>query len=159
MLVSLDCPIADVSAHDLGVAFDGPLPQILVDRTLTSGDTSLHLGIIGASHVATVTHRSGTFREEISCFAGEPGSLTSQARGRYELRVDLRRHPDFEARAAQIVAQVAADEWLSARFPGEGDFHLTALTGRCRAGWWEWDTFHLYPEEKIIVSTASRYQI
>lgn len=159
MLVSLDCPTADVSARDLGVAFDGPLPEILVERTYIASETELQLGIIGASHVATVSFPGGTFREEISCFAGELGSLMSQERGSYSLQTSTQRYPDFENQATQILELVAGKEWLCANFPGEGEFHITAVRGSFKESTWEWETFHLYPEEQIIVSTTSRYKI
>lgn len=160
MLLSLDCPTADVSAHDLGIAFDSPVPEILVDKVIAHGEhSSLHLGIIGASHVATVAFPGGTFREEISCFAGERGSLRSLQHGTYSLKAMIQRYPDFDDRAIDILRRVEGEEWLAARFPGEGEFHLTAVRGSHARDYWWWETFHLYPEEKIIVSTASRYQI
>ncbi|MEJ5998868.1 DUF2617 family protein [Corynebacterium sp. H130] len=158
MLLTLECPTADVSAFDLGVAFDGPLPEILAERTITHGDSSLHLGIIGASHVATVTHPRGSFREEISCFAGKPGSLVSQQRTGYELQASIRRCADFEAEAGRVLELAEDPDWLFARFPGLGPFHVTAVTGRCEEQTWVWETFHLYPEEEIIVKTVSRYR-
>lgn len=158
MLLSLECPIADVSAYGLGVAFDGPLPEILAEKTITHADTQLHLGIIGASHVATVTSPRGSFREEISCFAGEPGSLVSQQRGKYQLRSSIRRCPDFEQHAEEILVLSESPEWLFARFPGLGDFHVTAVSGAFQGAAWRWETYHLYPEEQIIVNTVSRYE-
>lgn len=161
MRVSLECPTADVSAHDLGLLIDGPLPEILTARSYRTqwrrAETSLELGIIGASHVATVRHGDRTFREEISCFAGTPGSLVSQQRRRYALRADVATCPDFPDTATDLLAGL--EGWLVAEFPGVGPFHITAVTGGFAAGVWEWQTHHLYPEEKIIVSTASRFEL
>lgn len=158
MLVTLDCPIADVSAHSLGLLLDGPLPPMLVEKRYAVGNSQLHLGIIGASHVATVTTTKGKFREEISCFAGAPGEFGDRKSG-YDLEVSLETVPDFEERARSIAELADSEEWLFARFPGEGDFHMTAVSGGWDAGCWWWRTYHLYPLEKIIVTTASRFKV
>ncbi|MEJ5927681.1 DUF2617 family protein [Corynebacterium sp. H128] len=163
MLVTLNCPTSDVSATALGLRLNGPMPGVLTDRVIVAEwnqqSTQLHLGIIGASHVATVTLGAASFREEISCFAGDPGSLVSQHIGGYTLRAATKHCLDFSAEASDILAQCSGDDWLIARFPGVGEHHLTAVRGEFVAGIWHWETHHLYPEEAIIVSTESRYEL
>ena len=73
----ISCPIKDVSAADLGVRWNGPLPEVLDEDTVVHNSYRLHLGVIGASHVVTVTSVSAPdqplFREEISCTARSKG--------------------------------------------------------------------------------------
>ncbi|WP_080796735.1 DUF2617 family protein [Corynebacterium pacaense] len=153
MLQQLDITPADVSAASLGVRWNADLPPVLAEMLIDAHTTTLHLAVIGGSHVVTVEAPSGRFREEVSCHAAGPLPLSVDKRG-YTLRTDTSTL-DFERRAAEIAARRG---WLIASFPGEGPHHLTALAGEFDAGTWTWWTHHLYPREKTIVSTRSTYR-
>lgn len=162
MLRQLDITPADVRAADLGVAWNGPLPDILADVIIDAPDgaSSLHLAVIGGSHVVTVDSPAGRFREEISCTA--PGAQRplpgDVAQPGYALAttVSCCEPGEFERRAGAIAA--GGPDWLIVEFPGTGRHHLTALRGRWSAGQWRWWTHHLYPGENTIVSTRSTYR-
>lgn len=165
MLQQLDCTPADVSAAQLGVSWNGDLPAILAERRITapSHGTTLHLAVIGGSHVITVEGPRGRFREEISCGApSAPGARWPLPRDvdkrDYRLHTETRAlTPEaFETEAANIAG--GGPEWLIASFPGVGRHHLTALKGEFAAGEWTWWTHHLYPGELTIVSTRSTYR-
>lgn len=164
-MLTLTCTPADVRAGDLGVRWNGPLPPVLAEMHIHDQAThsSLHLVVIGGSHVVTVHAPSGRFREEISCNAKADPS------GEWPLPVGVDKHPyrlETETRqlSATEFAQQAQDiadggaEWLIANFPGVGEHHLTALKGECTDGVWRWWTHHLYPGEHTIVSTRSDYR-
>lgn len=160
-MLQLTCTPADIRAGDLGVRWNAPMPEILADLLIDDPATqsSLHLVVIGGSHVVTVDAPSGRFREEISCNAGEewplPEAMTKPA---YRLETSTRQlNPaDFVEEASAIAA--AGGDWLIVSFPGVGDHHLTALRGACIDGTWHWWTHHLYPGENTIVSTRSEYR-
>ncbi|MDO5076510.1 DUF2617 family protein [Corynebacterium sp.] len=161
MIVQLDCQPADVSAHALGLRIDGPLPDVLAHTTLRGPRGALHLGIIGASHVASVYPAGAldtpVFREEMSC--NVPGPLPSALHHeRYAFAHQVVRcTPDELAQRVEVLDQ----SWLVARFPGLGPHHLTGVTGWWDDGnaAWEWHTLHCYPEEHTIVTTQSRYAL
>ncbi|MGP6174644.1 DUF2617 family protein [Corynebacterium sp. A21] len=165
MLQQLDCTPADVEASQLGVSWNGELPEILAERLIDAPNhrTSLHLAVIGGSHVVTVEAPGGRFREEISCDApGAPGACWPLPRDveklHYRLHTDTR---TLTTEAFDIEAEEIAQggpEWLIASFPGVGRHHLTALKGEFAAGEWVWWTHHLYPGELTIVSTRSTYR-
>lgn len=161
----LDCVPADVSATQLGVSWDGELPPVLAERLVAAPDgvSSLHLAVIGGSHVVTVDGPAGRFREEISCDApraagahwplpretGKPG---------YALHTSTRTFAPAEFRTAAEEIAAGGGDWLIVAFPGVGEHHLTALKGQFEAGEWQWWTHHLYPGELTIVSTRSTYR-
>lgn len=155
----LDCPSADVSAADLGLRLNGPRPQALSTTMLHgSDDLRLELDIIGASHTASV-YRGETllFREEISCHCEGPlpqayGEMTG-----YELKTDVAKH-GADSFAAEF-QRLSGTDWHSAQFPGQGEYHVTALKGTAPKGCagFEWETVHMYPAEEIIVKTTSRW--
>lgn len=165
MLTQLDCTPADVSAGQLGVSWNGELPEILASMLIDDPTThsTLHLAVIGGSHVVTVNAPSGRFREEISCDApnaeGACWPLPPVVdKHHYRLRTWTQDFTaaEFDVRAEEIATGGA--EWLIASFPGVGRYHLTALKGHFDEGEWHWWTHHLYPEEYTIVSTRSSYR-
>lgn len=163
MLRQLDIRPADVRAADLGVAWNGPLPEVLSDTLIDAPDrsSSLHLAVIGGSHVVTVTTPNSRFREEISCTAAEARSPLPEGVDRhgYRLRTETAvLTPEEFALRADDIAGGGAD-WLVVSFPGEGRHHLTALRGEYAPGQWTWWTRHLYPGEATIVSTRSTYRV
>ena len=164
-MLRLSCTPADVRAGELGVRWNGPLPPVLAETLIRDGAThsSLHLVVIGGSHVITVDAPSGRFREEISCTA------KSHPEGQWPLPAGVEKHPyllethtrqmdatHFKQEAENIAAGGA--DWLIVSFPGVGEHHLTALKGECSGGVWRWWTHHLYPDEYTIVSTRSEYR-
>lgn len=179
-------PPADVSAHALGVLLNGPSRPLLARRTVATGDSSLSMGIIGASHMVDVSLPMSdvpVFREEVSCLAAcpsnpaavkvswcsspqvvlelEDGNLKfhrSFPAGDYWFSMSTERftNKSFDSTAEKVVAGFSPD-WLVGRFPGEGEFHITALHGRWQDDRWLWLTFHLYPQERTIVQTESMW--
>lgn len=162
MLRQLDIAIKDVRAAGLGVAWNGPLPDILADLLIDAPDGSsvLHLAVIGGSHVVTVEAPTGRFREEISCTAtGARHPLPARVdQPVYSLAtsVDVLEPAAFSIRAEAIAA--GGSDWLIVEFPGTGPHHLTALRGKWVTDHWQWWTHHLYPGELTIVSTRSTYR-
>lgn len=160
-MLHLACDPADIRAGDLGVRWNAPMPKILAETLIHDLTTrsSLHLVVIGGSHVVTVDAPSGSFREEISCNARDGGEWPLPGvvdKHRYRLETSTRQlQPEAFATEA---AGIAAGGGLIASFPGEGEYHLTALRGACVDGVWTWWTHHLYPGEHTIVSTRSQYQ-
>ncbi len=159
-MLHLACAPADIRAADLGVRWNAPMPEILAEMLIDDPAThsSLHLVVIGGSHVVTVEAPSGRFREEISCNAREggewplPGAVDKQG-----YRLETRTRTLSPAAFAAEAADIADGGGLIASFPGEGEYHLTALRGACVDGVWHWWTHHLYPGENTIVSTRSQY--
>ncbi|AGF73463.1 DUF2617 family protein [Corynebacterium halotolerans] len=161
--VDLTCTPADVTAAALGVRWDGPLPEILADTVVDAGaDGSLHLAVIGGSHVVTVRSPEGEFREEISCTATDALHPLPEEAGRAGYRLETRTETlepgEFSRRGDELLDSAGADGWFVVRFPGPGRHHLTALQGWRVNGGWSWRTRHLYPEESTIVSTRSDYR-
>lgn len=161
-MLQLSCTPTDVRAGDLGVRWNAPMPEILAEMLIRDPTTqsSLHLVVIGGSHVVTVEAPSGRFREEVSCNGSDGGQWPlpeSVDRHNYRLETHTRvfSAADFALEAAAIAAN--GQEWLIANFPGVGEYHLTALRGQCEQGMWQWWTHHLYPDENTIVSTRSEY--
>ena len=147
----ISCPIKDVSAADLGVRWNGPLPEVLAEDTVIHNSYRLHLGVIGASHVVTVTSVSAPdqplFREEISCTARSKGQ-------------PLPMYAELDDAAFRSHAEhIAALDTLVVQFPGEGDFHITALGGAPTEDGLEWASYHVYPSENTIVTTWSRFNL
>ncbi|AGG67697.1 DUF2617 family protein [Corynebacterium callunae] len=165
MHTSIDCLPADVRAGDLGVSWNGELPEVLAETLIDAAPhpSTCHLAVIGASHVVTVEAPAGRFREEISCHAPLQEDARfplpeSMSRENYVLqtKVSVLDSEDFEAAATEIAT--AGDDWLIVSFPGAGPHHLTALSAEYSHGAWQWWSHHLYPAERTIVSTRSIYQ-
>ncbi|WJZ02294.1 DUF2617 family protein [Corynebacterium freiburgense] len=156
MIHQIHCPIADVSAADLGLLLDGPLPDVLANHRVAGPQGHLDLGVIGASHVASITLQ-GTlvFREEMSCNVTGPLPEHREFPG-YEFRST--RESVSNTELAQW-AESLDDSWLVAYFPGESPYHITALRGSWDASLIHWQTLHFYPEEQTIVTSQSRYII
>ena len=159
----ISCPTKDVSAADLGVRWNGPLPEVLAEDTVIHNSYRLHLGVIGASHVVTVTSVSAPdqplFREEISCTArskGQPLPMYAELPG-YRLQSAISTLDDAAFR--NQAEHIAALDTLVVQFPGEGDFHITALGGAPTEDGLEWASYHVYPSENTIVTTWSRFNL
>lgn len=172
VITDLVVPTADVSWRDLGVCVNGPTRPVLSSRTLVDApSTSLSMGIIGASHVIEVRDAHNPLvREEVSCLAATAaGEALPVKDGRadyrqrfpsadyhFSLRTSIFSDDEFADKAATVMAQLDAS-WLVARFPGEGDYHITALGGAWVFDRWCWTTYHLYPQEGAIVRTQSAW--
>lgn len=156
---------ADVSGSGLGLALNAPAPVPLATLVLTHPDGGqLTLGVLGASHVITVSHPESTFSEEISCTARTVGGglpQTADAPG-YRLESTSETHDETSFRdiAATLREQCADGAgWLGGAFPGD-DAALTALAADPEGAGWHWRTWHLYPSSSggTVVRTSSRWQ-
>lgn len=172
VVTDLRVATADVSCWGLGVCLNGPARAVLTSRMLHDApSTSLSMGILGASHVVEVRDgHTPIFREEVSCVAAaETGETVPVDDGRAEyhqqfptadyhfsLLTNIFSHNEFSDNAATLLASMDAS-WLVARFPGEGDYHITALGGAWDFDRWCWTTYHLYPQEGAIVRTQSAW--
>lgn len=161
----VDVVPTDVAAEQLGLRFDGPDPESLAELRLThprDADLSLHLAVIGASHVITVQAADETFREEVSCTARAAGQpLPAQlTRDGYRLRTRTLRltDADFHRHANALLARATGPGALVVTFPGAGPHHLTALHGAATDTGWRWRTWHLYPDDGAVVETRSRWE-
>ncbi|MDO4686708.1 MAG: DUF2617 family protein [Corynebacterium sp.] len=155
MIVQVQCPAMDVSASALGLRIDGPLPDVLAERTVEGPTSTLSLGVIGASHVVSISADSLMFREEMSCNAPAP-LPESKCTPHYDFSSTIEvLSPD---QLAQRAAAIPTD-WLIARFPGTSPFHITALHGWWESQAWHWHTLHFYPEEHTVVTSRSRYEL
>lgn len=153
----LDAAIApaDVRAEDLALRLDGPPPEALAERVVRRGEHRLHLAVLGASHAASLYGPGGlVLREEISTSApqGVRPLPAAWRRGGYRLEVDVARGADCAREARDLLAE---EEWLVVRFPGAGEYHLTALRCGGEGHRWWWATRHYYPEQSTIVATRS----
>lgn len=164
MMHAINCPIKDVSATELGVLWNAPLPQeILAERHLHHGSSHIHLGVIGASHVVSIYASPSEllFREEISCTARKLGQPlpTKVQQENYQLTSSIQRFASHTF--TEQATQIAQDDSMAlmVRFPGHGQFHITALTATAAEHGWEWTTHHLYPTENTIVTTWSTFQL
>jgi hypothetical protein len=152
-----------VSGAGLRLALNAPAPRPLATLELAHPDGGrLVLGVLGASHVITVAHPDSLFSEEISCTArGQGGVLpsTADAAG-YHLESHTETHElaRFHALATALRQRCAHDEgWLGGTFPGD-DAALTALAAEPHGAGWHWRTWHLYPDDRTVVRTSSRWQ-
>ena len=134
----ISCPIKDVSAADLGVRWNGPLPEVLAEETVIHNSYRLHLGVIGASHVVTVTSVSAPdqplFREEISCTArskGQPLPTYAELPG-YRLQSAISTTPRSAAR--QNTSQRSIHWWFNSLVRAIFTLRLLAAL-RPRTGW------------------------
>lgn len=166
MIRRVECQIQDVSALDLGVRWNGPLPELLAHTKLAGAESTLQLGVIGASHVVTVgvtaLPDAVLFREEISCTARSEGqALPAEAEFvgyRLQSTVSVLDDAAFNFQAEHIAA-LGDSGALVVQFPGEGEHHLTAINGAATDDGWEWASYHLYPAENTIVTTWSRFTL
>lgn len=156
----------DVAAEALGLLLDAPAPVALAERALCdpAGNT-LHLGVLGASHVVTATLAGRRLTEQVSCDAlGAGGERlpATKSRDGYGLATTAETVPAHELAALAAHLRTTSDEsdaWVCGAFPGSGSA-LTALTGQpLPDGGWAWQTWHLYPGTKhgTVVRTESRW--
>ncbi|MBU8809684.1 DUF2617 family protein [Mycolicibacterium goodii] len=163
-LYELAVPPADVCGTALRLALNAPAPTPLASVELPHPrGGALTLGVLGASHVVTVTHPEHTFSEEISCTAPNAAAgLPRQARHRgYRLRArtDILDETQFRALATWLRTNCTSRRgWVGGAFPGD-DAALTALSARPNRSGWRWRTWHLYPDTDggTVVSTSSRW--
>jgi hypothetical protein len=155
---------ADVSGSGLRLALNapGPLPLATLKLDHPSGGRIL-LGVLGASHVITVSGPESTFSEEISCTAqGNTGALPDAAEAPgYHLQSHTEHHDEASFRdIASTLREKCSqqDSWLGGSFPGD-DAALTALAASPDGAGWHWRTWHLYPDCSggTVVSTSSRW--
>lgn len=163
------------------------LPEPAERSAADSQNLTMRLAIIGASHVvdlSRIEEQSPFFREELSCSSHSQGeeiaagvhkkttlptwqseNPNSTSPNSTELRYDVDIETKFVtaeefAQQAQWLLTRSEEGWLVRRFPGEGEFHVTALFGDMRGEearvQAQWRTWHLYPEENAIVESASK---
>lgn len=150
---------ADVSGASLRLTLNAAAPTPLAACTLRHPDgADLILGVLGASHVITV----GGFSEQVSCTElGEGSALPDsvQAPG-YRLRSETLTHDETTfRRVAADLRQHCEHEtgWLGGSFPGD-EAALTALCATPDGPGWHWQTWHLYPADRTVVHTDTRWQ-
>lgn len=158
---------ADVSGAGLGLVINSPPPEALAALTVSHPDGgTVTLGVLGASHVVTVSHESTTFSEEISCFAHSRGGDRLPERADapgYHMDSAVNEHSESEFRsiATRLRADCATEDgWLGGAFPGDAAA-LTAITVSADGSGWRWRTWHLYPsgahDGGTVVYTESRW--
>ena len=124
------------------------------------------LGVLGASHVVTVSSSGSAFTEQVSCDAlGMGGEYlpADASRGGYRFRSSTAVADELEfAALAERLRQRSAREpnWLCGTFPGQGTA-VTVLTAQVGDGLCSWKSWHLYPSVAgggTIVTTESRWR-
>ncbi|MFV1366615.1 DUF2617 family protein [Mycolicibacterium elephantis] len=156
---------ADVSGAGLRLALNAAAPSPLAACRLAHPNGSeLLLGVLGASHVVTVSRAKSCFSEEVSCTAVAPTPLPGRAVAPgylLESRHETHDEPSFRALARLLRARCAQNTgWLGGAFPGD-DAALTALAAEPDGDGWRWRTWHLYPHPTgggTVVHTNSRWQ-
>lgn len=180
--VTVDVPIKDVDAQSLRLKLnEAETEPVLASSTLSTTTAaglqlSLRMDVIGASHVVTLQRSDGVnaieFREELSCSPQGRGveiadglDYGTQSSGwDYHVSVLSRTvdREEFLSTARRLERQVGAG-WLVARFPGEGEGHITALSATIdtslQAPEVSWCTWHLYAEQSVVVRSYSRAQL
>jgi hypothetical protein len=155
----------DVSDTGLRLALNAPAPAPLATLRLTHPDGgTLELGILGASHVVSVTHPESAFSEQLSCAVQASGTeLPSRAQAPgYALTSRTATHddPEFRRLADRLRGRCATESnWLGGSFPGD-TAALTALHATHDGAGWRWETWHLYPKRPggTVVHTESRWR-
>jgi hypothetical protein len=162
----------DVTAEALGLVVNAETPLPLAELTITSGDDTVTLGVLGASHAVTARLAGRRITEQVSCDAvragGRPLPATDGAHGyRFDSTTDVVDRARLEQTADWLRRQATeVDGWICGVFPGDHTA-LTALTARRdEPGGWSWQTWHLYPGDHpsagdaggVIVKTRSRWQ-
>lgn len=182
--IVVDVPIKDVDARSLRlklneVETEPVLASSHLSSTTTAGDQLiLRMDVIGASHVVTLQRESGrapgatVFREELSCSPHGRGlevadglDYGTQSSGwDYQVSVVSRtvERDEFLETARRLEDQ-KGEGWLVARFPGEGEGHITALSATIdisrQAPEVSWCTWHLYAEQTVVVRSYSRARL
>ncbi|HTX96688.1 MAG TPA: DUF2617 family protein [Mycobacterium sp.] len=155
---------SDVSGRKLGLALNAPAPPPLATCRLDHPEGgALLLGVLGASHVVTVTHGASDFSEQVSCTARglgvdlpertvAPGYCLKSSTDIYDEAAFRRIAHQLRERCAQ------GQQWLGGAFPGD-DAALTVLTAEPDGAGWSWQTWHLYPAASggMVVHTVSRW--
>ncbi|TQC49967.1 DUF2617 family protein [Rhodococcus sp. WS4] len=161
----LDVESRDVTAEALGLVVNAETPLPLAELTITHGDDTVTLGVLGASHAVTASLAGRRITEQVSCDAvragGRPLPASNSARGyRFDSTTDVVDRTHLEQTADWLRRQATeVDGWICGAFPGDHTA-LTALTAtRDPSGGWAWRTWHLYPGDKggVIVKTRSRW--
>ncbi|OJZ66476.1 DUF2617 family protein [Mycolicibacterium diernhoferi] len=158
---------ADVSGAGLRLTLNAPAPAPLAACTLPHPDgADLVLGVLGASHVISVTDPARPFSEQVSCTLHATGTAlpgSAEAPG-YRLRSDTRTHGEtaFRGIAADLRHRCEQETgWLGGSFPGD-EAALTALWAVPDGPGWHWQTWHLYPDGDngggTVVHTESRWR-
>jgi hypothetical protein len=161
----------DTDGARLALALNAPAPPLLASCLLDHpSGSALLLGVLGASHVVTVEHASGSFSEQVSCTArGDSRDLTglperTDAPGYHlESRTEIHDEATFRRLARDLRDRCSAETgWLGGMFPGD-DAALTALAAEPDGSGWRWQTWHLYPgcpagPGGTVVHTASRWR-
>ncbi|MGV0791794.1 DUF2617 family protein [Mycolicibacterium sp. XJ1819] len=156
----------DVSGAGLRLALNAEASTPLVSARLSHPDGGeLVLGVLGASHVVTVTGSNELFSEEVSCTARAASKLPERAVApgyRLHSRTAALTPSRFGSFAARLRTRCEREPgWLGAAFPGD-DFALTVLAAEVVGAGWRWQTWHLYPESSgggTVVYTNSRWRL
>ncbi|AKK11700.1 DUF2617 family protein [Corynebacterium uterequi] len=162
MIQRLDITPVDTRPEQLKLSHEPADVEALASVEIEHPDfpgNFLRLAVIGASHIATVSGPEVTMTEEVS---GRPRpkaiDLPEGAIGYmydFTSAVKLFNEEAF----AELVSRLSAweDDGFSVvvEFPGDGPGHLTALRAAASIYGWSWETWHLYPAQRVAVETHS----
>ena len=168
MEARLQVPYRDTAAGDLVWRLGEPRRPAVAALELEVAGGRLELRLLGSSHqvVFTVADSTGgraVVSEIVACGTGAPGLPPTAHRlvdgWVYEFRAATRQLPAgcFGRRVDALVARLAGHPAaIVGRFPGS-PHAVTALVAGSRRGGTaiRWRTWHSYPQEQRLVSTAT----
>lgn len=134
------------------------LACLLVDR----GPVVLELRLLGSSHQVVVHVGGRTFSETVACAVDRPGPLPDRSTRddgcvsyRFRSRASQLTRARFEEAVEALVARLGPEpDSLVGRYPG-APHSVTAVT-LGRTGDASWRTVHTYPQDAVVVTTATR---
>lgn len=166
MLATLDVPYVDTKATDLAWTLDHPVLAALAMVTVAPQGATVELRVLGASHQVVLSEPDGDLVETVACLPGRPAHLPGTVERRvgrrtyrFQAHVDSLTAADVSVHADTLRAMAASGgsadaDAVVAAFPSEPDA-VTALRARAHPGGVAWDTWHLYPGSRQLVTTST----
>ncbi|PSL08337.1 uncharacterized protein DUF2617 [Haloactinopolyspora alba] len=164
MLATLDVPYVDTRATDLVWTLGHPVVPALTSVHVPAGPgRGLELRVLGASHQVVLDGPDDQIVETVACLPGQQPHLPEAARRRlgardyrFRTRVDRLSAAGVRNRARWLRALDADGDGdtVVAAFPADPDA-VTALRARSDSARVAWDTWHLYPNSRQIVTTST----
>jgi hypothetical protein len=154
----------DVCADDLGLVVGAAAPTPLAEIAVGSADRNIRLGVLGASHVVTVTNGDRHLTEQVSCDAVAAGGsklpLVLEGDGyRFRSHTQVLLPEQFAAQANDLRERSAqSPHWICAEFPGGAGAITVLAAGEHEGPCYRWLSWHLYPDLKgggTVVATES----